>query len=219
MNIFASHFCGSCINKKGTMKRIIIVILLAIACVGIIQSKDKEVILTMQITPYQRNKIPAKTDELKLKMLSLNENGEYGIFVQSLLPLLQRVANEDLDHVTFRLVIEPSPDGDGVNDLTVRITGFDLMLEPAASRAELMGALQVGYKYFIVKPMPLNKNLLPKLLTVEKSKIKFVREFELLANPVDILNTQVDAEWREGELQLSRCVISDENKLNQDGNR
>ena len=218
MNIFASHCSGSCLIRLGPMKRIITVILLAIACVGIMQAKDKEVILTMQITPYQRDKIPAKTDELKLKTLSLNDNGEYALFVQSLQPLLQRVANEDLDHITFRLVIEPSPEGDGVNDLTVRITGFDLMLEPAASRAELMGALQVGYKYFIVKPTPLNKNLLSKMLTVEKQKIKFVREFELLANPVDILNTQVDAEWREGELQLSRCVISDENKLNEDGN-
>ena len=192
--------------------------MLAIAYVGFMQAKDKEVILTMHITPYQRDKIPAKTDELKLKTLSLNENGEYAMFVQSLQPLLQRVANEDLDHITFRLVIEPSPEGDGVNDLTVRITGFDLMEEPASTRNELMGALQVGYKYFIVKPAPLNKKLLPKLLAVEKTKIKFVREFELLANPVDILNTQVDAEWQQGELLLKRCVISDENKLNDDGN-
>ena len=201
------------------MKRIISIILLVITSVSIAQAKDKEVILTKQITPYQRNMIPAKTDELKLKTLSLNENGEYGEFVQSLLPLLQRVASEDLDHITFRLVIEPSADGDGVNDLSVRITGFDLMEEPASTRNELMGALQVGYKYFIVKPAPLNKKLLPKLLTVEKTKIKFVREFELLANPVDILNTQVDAEWQQGELLLKRCVIADENKLNEDGNQ
>ena len=200
------------------MKRIITVILLAIACVGIVQAKDKEVIVTMQITPYQRNKIPAKTDELKLKTLRLNEAAAQPGFVAALQSLLQRVAAEDLDHITFQLQIEPAADGDGENDLMVRITGFDLMLEPVASRSELMGALQVGYKYFIVKPTPLNKNLLSKLLTAEKQKIKFVREFELVTHPVDVLNTQVDAQWQQGEMQLRRCVIADENKLNADGN-
>ena len=200
------------------MKRIITIILLAIACVGIVQAKDKEVIVTMQITPYQRNKIPAKTDELKLKTLALNEASVQPGFVAAFQSLLQRVAAEDLDHITFQLQIEPSADGDGENDLMVHITGFDLMLEPAASRSELMGALPVGYKYFIVKPTPLNKKLLSKLFTAGKQKIKFVREFELVAHTVDVLNTQVSAQWQQGELQLRRCVIADENKLNADGN-
>ncbi len=200
------------------MKRIITLILLVVACVGIVQAKDKEVIVTMQITPYQRNKIPAKTDELKLKTLRLNEASVHPGFVAALQSLLQRVTAEDLDHITFQLQIEPAADGDGENDLMVHITGFDLMLESAASRNEMMGALQVGYKYFIVKPTPLNKDLLKSLLVTQKEKIKFVREFELVANPVDVLNTQIDARWQQGELLLRRCVIADENKLNADGN-
>ena len=204
--------------KTRTMKRLFIAILIALMCLPIVQAKDKEVILIMQITPYQRNKIPAKTDELKLKTLTLNEASGRGDFVQALQALLQRVAAEDLDHITFKLQIEPVADGDGENDLTVRITGFDLMLEPAASRSELMGALQVGHKYFIVRPTPLNRNLLKSLFVTRKEKIKFVREFELVTNPVDVLNTQVDAEWLQGELWLRRCVIADENKLNADGN-
>lgn len=200
------------------MKRILTTILIALICLPAIQAKDKEVILTMQIAPYQRNKIPAKTDELKLKTLRWQEQAHYATFINALKPLLERIATEDLDHITYTLNIDYLPDGDGTNDLMVTITGFDLMNETAAARAEIMGAMQVGYRYFIVKPTVQNKSLLQHLFTTEKTKIKFVREFELVAHPVDLLNTQVNADWQQGELQLRRCVIADENKLNEDEN-
>lgn len=199
------------------MKKIITVVLLAIACAGFMQAKDKEVIVTKQITPYQRNLIPAKTDELKLKMLTFKPGGIHAEFVHELQALMQRVATEDLDHITFTLNVEPMPDGNNVNNLMVHITGFDLMSEPVASRDDIMGVMPVGYKYFIVKPSAANKALLQDIFKIEKIKIKFVREFELVANPIDILGTQVNAVWQEGSLQLKQCVISDENKLNENG--
>lgn len=199
------------------MKKIITVVLLAIACAGFMQAKDKEVIVTKQITPYQRNLIPAKTDELKLKTLTFKPGGIHAEFVHELQALMQRVATEDLDHITFTLNVEPMPDGNNVNNLIVHITGFDLMSEPVASRDDIMGVMPVGYKYFIVKPSAANKALLQDIFKIEKIKIKFVREFELVANPIDILGTQVNAVWQEGSLQLKQCVISDENKLNENG--
>lgn len=199
------------------MKKIITVVLLAIACVGFMQAKDKEVIVTKQITPYQRNLIPAKTDELKLKTLTFKPGGIHAEFVHELQALMQRVATEDLDHITFTLNVEPMPDGNNENNLMVYITGFDLMSEPVASRDDIMGVMPVGYKYFIVKPSAANKALLQDIFKIEKIKIKFVREFELVANPIDILGTQVNAVWQEGSLQLKQCVISDENKLNENG--
>ncbi|MBQ3958988.1 MAG: hypothetical protein II677_00710 [Muribaculaceae bacterium] len=199
------------------MKKIITVVLLAIACAGFMQAKDKEVIVTKQITPYQRNLIPAKTDELKLKTLTFKPGGIHAEFVHELQALMQRVATEDLDHITFTLNVEPMPDGNNVNNLMVHITGFDLMSEPVASRDDIMGVMPVGYKYFIVKPSAANKALLQDIFKIEKIKIKFVREFELVANPIDILGTQVNAVWQEGSLQLKQCVISDENKLNENG--
>ena len=199
------------------MKKIITVVLLAIACAGFMQAKDKEVIVTKQITPYQRNLIPAKTDELKLKTLTFKPGGIHAEFVHELQALMQRVATEDLDHITFTLNVEPMPDGNNENNLMVHITGFDLMNEPVASRDDIMGVMPVGYKYFIVKPSAANKALLQDIFKIEKIKIKFVREFELVANPIDILGTQVNAVWQEGSLQLKQCVISDENKLNENG--
>ena len=199
------------------MKKILTVVLLAIACAGFMQAKDKEVIVTKQITPYQRNLIPAKTDELKLKTLTFKPGGIHAEFVHELQALMQRVATEDLDHITFTLNVEPMPDGNNVNNLMVHITGFDLMSEPVASRDDIMGVMAVGYKYFIVKPSAANKALLQDIFKIEKIKIKFVREFELVANPIDILGTQVNAVWQEGSLQLKQCVISDENKLNENG--
>ncbi len=199
------------------MKKIITVVLLAIACAGFMQAKDKEVIVTKQITPYQRNLIPAKTDELKLKTLTFKPGGIHAEFVHELQALMQRVATEDLDHITFTLNVEPMPDGNNENNLMVHITGFDLMSEPVASRDDIMGVMPVGYKYFIVKPSAANKALLQDIFKIEKIKIKFVREFELVANPIDILGTQVNAVWQEGSLQLKQCVISDENKLNENG--
>ncbi|MBQ4138369.1 MAG: hypothetical protein II592_02345 [Muribaculaceae bacterium] len=199
------------------MKKIITVVLLAIACAGFMQAKDKEVIVTKQITPYQRNLIPAKTDELKLKTLTFKPGGIHAEFVHELQALMQRVATEDLDHITFTLNVEPMPDGNNVNNLMVHITGFDLMSEPVASRDDIMGVMPVGYKYFIVKPSAANKALLQDIFKIEKIKIKFVREFELVANPIDVLGTQVNAVWQEGSLQLKQCVISDENKLNENG--
>lgn len=199
------------------MKKIITVVLLAIACAGFMQAKDKEVIVTKQITPYQRNLIPAKTDELKLKTLTFKPGGIHAEFVHELQALMQRVATEDLDHITFTLNVEPMPVGNNVNNLMVHITGFDLMSEPVASRDDIMGVMPVGYKYFIVKPSAANKALLQDIFKIEKIKIKFVREFELVANPIDILGTQVNAVWQEGSLQLKQCVISDENKLNENG--
>ena len=199
------------------MKKILTVVLLAIACAGFMQAKDKEVILTKQITPYQRNLIPAKTDELKLKTLTFKPGGIHAEFVHELQALMQRVATEDLDHITFTLNVEPMLDGNNVNNLMVHITGFDLMSEPVASRDDIMGVMPVGYKYFIVKPSAANKALLQDIFKIEKIKIKFVREFELVANPIDILGTQVNAVWQEGSLQLKQCVISDENKLNENG--
>lgn len=199
------------------MKKIITVVLLAIACAGFMQAKDKEVIVTKQITPYQRNLIPAKTDELKLKTLTLKSGGIHAEFVHELQALMQRVATEDLDHITFTLNVEPMPVGNNENNLMVHITGFDLMSEPVASRDDIMGVMPVGYKYFIVKPSAANKALLQDIFKIEKIKIKFVREFELVANPIDVLGTQVNAVWQEGSLQLKQCVISDENKLNENG--
>lgn len=199
------------------MKKIITVVLLAIACAGFMQAKDKEVIVTKQITPYQRNLIPAKTDELKLKTLTFKPGGIHAEFVHELQALMQRVATEDLDHITFTLNIEPMPVGNNENNLMVHITGFDLMSEPVASRDDIMGVMPVGYKYFIVKPSAANKALLQDIFKIEKIKIKFVREFELVANPIDVLGTQVNAVWQEGSLQLKQCVISDENKLNENG--
>lgn len=199
------------------MKKILTVVLLAIACAGFMQAKDKEVIVTKQITPYQRNLIPAKTDELKLKTLTFKPGGIHAEFVHELQALMQRVATEDLDHITFTLNVEPMPDGNNENNLMVHITGFDLMSEPVASRDDIMGVMPVGYKYFIVKPSAANKALLQDIFKIEKIKIKFVREFELVANPIDILGTQVNAVWQEGSLQLKQCVISDENKLNENG--
>lgn len=199
------------------MKKIITVVLLAIACAGFMQAKDKEVIVTKQITPYQRNLIPAKTDELKLKTLTFKPGGIHAEFVHELQALMQRVATEDLDHITFSLNVEPMPVGNNVNNLMVHITGFDLMSEPVASRDDIMGVMPVGYKYFIVKPSAANKALLQDIFKIEKIKIKFVREFELVANPIDVLGTQVNAVWQEGSLQLKQCVISDENKLNENG--
>lgn len=199
------------------MKKILTVVLLAIACAGFMQAKDKEVIVTKQITPYQRNLIPAKTDELKLKTLTFKPGGIHAEFVHELQALMQRVATEDLDHITFTLNVEPMPVGNNVNNLMVHITGFDLMSEPVASRDDIMGVMPVGYKYFIVKPSAANKALLQDIFKIEKIKIKFVREFELVANPIDILGTQVNAVWQEGSLQLKQCVISDENKLNENG--
>lgn len=199
------------------MKKILTIVLLAIACAGFMQAKDKEVIVTKQITPYQRNLIPAKTDELKLKTLTFKPGGIHAEFVHELQALMQRVATEDLDHITFTLNVEPMPDGNNVNNLMVHITGFDLMSEPVASRDDIMGVMPVGYKYFIVKPSAANKALLQDIFKIEKIKIKFVREFELVANPIDILGTQVNAVWQEGSLQLKQCVISDENKLNENG--
>lgn len=199
------------------MKKIITVVLLAIACAGFMQAKDKEVIVTKQITPYQRNLIPAKTDELKLKTLTFKPGGIHAEFVHELQALMQRVATEDLDHITFTLNVEPMPVGNNENNLMVHITGFDLMSEPVASRDDIMGVMPVGYKYFIVKPCAANKALLQDIFKIEKIKIKFVREFELVANPIDILGTQVNAVWQEGSLQLKQCVISDENKLNENG--
>lgn len=199
------------------MKKIITVVLLAIACAGFMQAKDKEVIVTKQITPYQRNLIPAKTDELKLKTLTFKPGGIHAEFVHELQALMQRVATEDLDHITFTLNVEPMPVGNNENNLMVHITGFDLMSEPVASRDDIMGVMPVGYKYFIVKPSAANKALLQDIFKIEKIKIKFVREFELVANPIDILGTQVNAVWQEGSLQLKQCVISDENKLNENG--
>lgn len=199
------------------MKKILTVVLLAIACAGFMQAKDKEVIVTKQITPYQRNLIPAKTDELKLKTLTFKPGGIHAEFVHELQALMQRVATEDLDHITFTLNVEPMPDGNNENNLMVHITGFDLMSEPVASRDDIMGVMPVGYKYFIVKPSTANKALLQDIFKIEKIKIKFVREFELVANPIDILGTQVNAVWQEGSLQLKQCVISDENKLNENG--
>lgn len=199
------------------MKKIITVVLLAIACAGFMQAKDKEVIVTKQITPYQRNLIPAKTDELKLRTLTFKPGGIHAEFVHELQALMQRVATEDLDHITFTLNVEPMPVGNNVNNLMVHITGFDLMSEPVASRDDIMGVMPVGYKYFIVKPSAANKALLQDIFKIEKIKIKFVREFELVANPIDILGTQVNAVWQEGSLQLKQCVISDENKLNENG--
>lgn len=199
------------------MKKIITVVLLAIACAGFMQAKDKEVIVTKQITPYQRNLIPAKTDELKLKTLTFKPGGIHAEFVHELQALMQRVATEDLDHITFTLNVEPMPVGNNVNNLMVHITGFDLMSEPVASRDDIMGVMPVGYKYFIVKPSAANKALLQDIFKIEKIKIKFVREFELVANPIDVLGTQVNAVWQEGSLQLKQCVISDENKLNENG--
>ena len=199
------------------MKKILTIVLLAIACAGFMQAKDKEVIVTKQITPYQRNLIPAKTDELKLKTLTFKPGGIHAEFVHELQALMQRVATEDLDHITFTLNVEPMPDGNNVNNLMVHITGFDLMSEPVASRDDIMGVMPVGYKYFIVKPSAANKALLQDIFKIEKIKIKFVREFELVANPIDVLGTQVNAVWQEGSLQLKQCVISDENKLNENG--
>lgn len=199
------------------MKKILTVVLLAIACAGFMQAKDKEVIVTKQITPYQRNLIPAKTDELKLKTLTFKPGGIHAEFVHELQALMQRVATEDLDHITFTLNVEPMPVGNNENNLMVHITGFDLMSEPVASRDDIMGVMPVGYKYFIVKPSAANKALLQDIFKIEKIKIKFVREFELVANPIDILGTQVNAVWQEGSLQLKQCVISDENKLNENG--
>lgn len=199
------------------MKKILTVVLLAIACAGFMQAKDKEVIVTKQITPYQRNLIPAKTDELKLKTLTFKPGGIHAEFVHELQALMQRVATEDLDHITFTLNVEPMPDGNNENNLMVHITGFDLMSEPVASRDDIMGVMPVGYKYFIVKPSAANKALLQDIFKIEKIKIKFVREFELAANPIDVLGTQVNAVWQEGSLQLKQCVISDENKLNENG--
>lgn len=199
------------------MKKILTVVLLAIACAGFMQAKDKEVIVTKQITPYQRNLIPAKTDELKLKTLTFKPGGIHAEFVHELQALMQRVATEDLDHITFTLNVEPMPEGNNENNLMVHITGFDLMSEPVASRDDIMGVMPVGYKYFIVKPSAANKALLQDIFKIEKIKIKFVREFELVANPIDILGTQVNAVWQEGSLQLKQCVISDENKLNENG--
>ncbi len=199
------------------MKKILTVVLLAIACAGFMQAKDKEVIVTKQITPYQRNLIPAKTDELKLKTLTFKPGGIHAEFVHELQALMQRVATEDLDHITFTLNVEPMPDGNNENNLMVHITGFDLMSEPVASRDDIMGVMPVGYKYFIVKPSAANKALLQDIFKIEKIKIKFVREFELVANPIDVLGTQVNAVWQEGSLQLKQCVISDENKLNENG--
>lgn len=199
------------------MKKILTIVLLAIACAGFMQAKDKEVIVTKQITPYQRNLIPAKTDELKLKTLTFKPGGIHAEFVHELQALMQRVATEDLDHITFTLSVEPMPVGNNVNNLMVHITGFDLMSEPVASRDDIMGVMPVGYKYFIVKPSAANKALLQDIFKIEKIKIKFVREFELVANPIDVLGTQVNAVWQEGSLQLKQCVISDENKLNENG--
>ena len=199
------------------MKKILTIVLLAIACAGFMQAKDKEVIVTKQITPYQRNLIPAKTDELKLKTLTFKPGGIHAEFVHELQALMQRVATEDLDHITFSLNVEPMPVGNNVNNLMVHITGFDLMSEPVASRDDIMGVMPVGYKYFIVKPSAANKALLQDIFKIEKIKIKFVREFELVANPIDVLGTQVNAVWQEGSLQLKQCVISDENKLNENG--
>lgn len=199
------------------MKKILTVVLLAIACAGFMQAKDKEVIVTKQITPYQRNLIPAKTDELKLKTLTFKPGGIHAEFVHELQALMQRVATEDLDHITFTLNVEPMPVGNNVNNLMVHITGFDLMSEPVASRDDIMGVMPVGYKYFIVKPSAANKALLQDIFKIEKIKIKFVREFELVANPIDVLGTQVNAVWQEGSLLLKQCVISDENKLNENG--
>ena len=154
------------------MKKILTVVLLAIACAGFMQAKDKEVIVTKQITPYQRNLIPAKTDELKLKTLTFKPGGIHAEFVHELQALMQRVATEDLDHITFTLNVEPMPDGNNVNNLMVHITGFDLMSEPVASRDDIMGVMPVGYKYFIVKPSAANKALLQDIFKIEKIKIK-----------------------------------------------
>ena len=190
------------------MKRYMLSLLVCL-CAATCFGKDTEVILTRKYTSAERQIIPEKTDQFQVQNIAFSSNEQVKSIVDAVNKLVNIINEEDFEHYVFSLYVYPLDD----DTFCLQIESHDPMNDTKPLRENMLGAMKLGYRYFIVQKMPDLESLQKQLLVKAKGKIKFVREFELVTVKSNPTRTAIVADLKNGTLTFKELEICNVNKL------
>ena len=177
------------------------VFLLMLVCCTFAKEKDTMVI-PLQILRSEGNLISEKTNIIKLNKV---EFSGISAFTSALTDSLKKIEYNDASHFVFILTI-----GGSVERPSVLSYNCDIFKEPDDLKDCFWGTMSVGRCQFIVIQNDKNKRLVTSLFKKAKGQIKFIREFEYVAEKRAETSTIFDADWQGNNFATRKFFIEDE---------
>lgn len=192
-------------KRKGCnwWRKLILVMLAALLVSPHVWSKTKkdEVIVSKQLTEDERDLLPDKTIEIKMKRLSINRKTG-GRMMDDLMPVLDSIAANDYTNRTFALLLTPAG-----NDVNIGV-GNDDIISHGLSKDLYFGDLEVNGAHFVVMRNSENDAVLTRSF-FRNGDIKFVQEFEFVMVKKADEPTSLIARWSPTSgLKIQQFVIN-----------
>ncbi len=184
-------------------RRLLLVMLAALLVNPHVWSKTKkdEVIVSKQLTEDERDLLPDKTIEIKMKRLSINRKTG-GRMMDDLMPVLDSIAANDYTNRTFALLLTPAG-----NDVNIGVSNDDI-ISHGLNKDLYFGDLEVNGAHFVVMRNSENDAVLTRSF-FRNGDIKFVQEFEFVMVKKADEPTSLIARWGPTSgLKIQQLVIN-----------
>ncbi len=156
---------------------------------GSLWAKDDEVIVTRQLSSWQRDALPEKTITVEMKKLSFNKKADAGL-IDAITQVMDTIANEDYQNRTFVLLLEVKAGG----EVTVAAHSDDIVTRGRHDETIYYGDLEHRRYHFVLLTGKENLPLLEQTFK-RQGKVKFVQEFEFVDYPTPRYLTNVISQW------------------------
>lgn len=165
------------------------------------KTKKDEVIVSKQLTEDERDLLPDKTIEIKMKRLSINRKTG-GRMMDDLMPVLDSIAANDYTNRTFALLLTPAG-----NDVNIGVSNDDI-ISHGLNKDLYFGDLEVNGAHFVVMRNSENDAVLTRSF-FRNGDIKFVQEFEFVMVKKADEPTSLIARWGPTSgLKIQQLVIN-----------
>lgn len=171
------------------MKRLFIALMALALTAGSLWAKDDEVIVTRQLSSWQRDALPEKTITVEMKKLTFNKKADTGL-IDAITQVMDTIANEDYQNRTFVLLLEVKEGG----EVTVAAHSDDIVTRGRHDETIYYGDLEHRRYHFVLLTGKENLPLLEQTFK-RQGKVKFVQEFEFVDYPTPRYLTNVISQW------------------------
>ena len=185
------------------MKKCFLILYVSLIAIVAWAGDQNTVLVPKYITRGQSSVIPEKTDNMKLRNLEFNQNGDQGNLVRCIQWAADSIVRVNYETNIFLLTVTSLKSGDA----TVEMRSFDPMGSNPTDRQQLYGVVKHAHCYLVVKLISGNElrgawagnqPLLKQLFKDAHGKTKFERVFELVEDLVQYGGTRFVATYRNG---------------------
>ena len=171
------------------MKRLFIALMAMALTAGCLWAKDDEVIVTRQLSSWQRDALPEKTITVEMKGLTFSKKADAGL-IDAITQVMDTIADEDYQNRTFALLLEAKAGG----EITVAAHSDDIVTRGRHDATIYYGDLEHRRYHFVLLTGKENLPLLEQTFK-RQGKVKFVQEFEFVDYPTPRYLTNVISQW------------------------